>query len=1034
MRTMKLLSTSLMIATAISFGFTAQAQIASDNASTNNYPGGAWTTGSNGGTGFGPWAIDINQDGTTFWAGAFIGNPTNAGITSFGTEAFGLYANPGTSAASVVASRSFSTALSTGQTFSLQWAANWDTDTLNRKGFRVYSGGGTNGTLLFEASMNGYPGPIEINAGSGFVDTGIDYGTGPMTWKISLIDATTIKVSSTARDGSAAVVFSTNITVAAAPDAFSIFAGAMKRTEAADDARQPYFNNFQITESPALSFTDGVANPSALGDIAFTLTRGTNVGDSITLSSDNTNAVTVPESATFAAGETTVTFTGTVVSLVSGSATITATDGTASDSFVVNIPTPALSISGPSGVILGTTNTYTVTRTGFATNSIDLSSTEAGVLSVPASVEITEGNSVTFEAVAEAVGAAGLTASDTIATSSVYNVTVVALPPTPTNIYDDATFYPLGWSNGSNGGNGFTSWFLSSDNGGVFIGAATNQAPNHSALDTNNVSFGLYASNFSEASRGLVTPLGVGDVFSFSLGMLWDDGNRGFDLFAGDGPAVFNLNISTNGYAWTGGGSAPATPWQDAESNAVREAGLVLDATITATASGFDYYISSAQDTNLVISGSIDSAAVSGFKFYVNSTPGGGGNDFFFNKLSVIPSTNGFLSLSGPTNVLDVATPVYTLTRNSAALVSDVVYLSSSSEAAATVPATVTFGEGQLSVSFRLDTLAAGATTLTATNESASASALDVTVEAGPDGIYDQASYYYGQWQDGDNNGKGFGAWGVNVTNGTAGYAGAFIGNPADAGITGMDASSFGFYANPVGSGANAEVTRALTTALEEGQVLSFQWGLNYDSGDAGSNRGFSLYNGTTELININMAGTPELRINGDLMFTIYGVNAMTINIKHDSPGTLRVYATGRDGIETYDQQFAVGAAPDNFKFYFNASTAGNEHQMYVNNLSITNAGTGGPDLPVNPEVAGLTITGGQASVTIDTVDGLYYYLVYPTVPLADVTVDPVNVAQWGIAASLIPASGGSQTLTDSNPSASNRVYGVLIRTEAFPE
>ena len=1022
-----------MIATAISFGFTAQAQIASDNASTNNYPGGAWTTGSNGGTGFGPWAIDINQDGTTFWAGAFIGNPTNAGITSFGTEAFGLYANPGTSAASVVASRSFSTALSTGQTFSLQWAANWDTDTLNRKGFRVYSGGGTNGTLLFEASMNGYPGPIEINAGSGFVDTGIDYGTGPMTWKISLIDATTIKVSSTARDGSAAVVFSTNITVAAAPDAFSIFAGAMKRTEAADDARQPYFNNFQITESPALSFTDGVANPSALGDIAFTLTRGTNVGDSITLSSDNTNAVTVPESATFAAGETTVTFTGTVVSLVSGSATITATDGTASDSFVVNIPTPALSISGPSGVILGTTNTYTVTRTGFATNSIDLSSTEAGVLSVPASVEITEGNSVTFEAVAEAVGAAGLTASDTIATSSVYNVTVVALPPTPTNIYDDATFYPLGWSNGSNGGNGFTSWFLSSDNGGVFIGAATNQAPNHSALDTDNVSFGLYASNFSEASRGLVTPLGVGDVFSFSLGMLWDDGNRGFDLFAGDGPAVFNLNISTNGYAWTGGGSAPATPWQDAESNAVREAGLVLDATITATASGFDYYISSAQDTNLVISGSIDSAAVSGFKFYVNSTPGGGGNDFFFNKLSVIPSTNGFLSLSGPTNVLDVATPVYTLTRNSAALVSDVVYLSSSSEAAATVPATVTFGEGQLSVSFRLNTLAAGATTLTATNESASASALEVTVEAGPDGIYDQASYYYGQWQDGDNNGKGFGAWALNHSQGTEGFAGTFIGNPADAGITGMDASSFGFYANPIGSDANAEVTRTMP-ALGVGDTFSFVWGLNWDSDAEGSNRGFSLFSGEAQVLNINMGNSFTITIDGEPMLTQFGSAAITVTITHETAGNLRVTATGRDGEESFTSELiSVGDAPDNFKFYFNATSGDAQRQMYVNNFVITE-GTSGPDLPTDPMVAGLTITGGQASVTIDTVDGLYYYLVYPTVPLADVTVDPVNVAQWGIAASLIPASGGSQTLTDSNPSASNRVYGVLIRTEAFPE
>ena len=68
------------------------------------------------------------------------------------------------------------------------------------------------------------------------------YGTGPMTWSFTLSNATTLRVSSTARNGTTNVVFTTNITVSATPDAVEFYASNL---EANNDKRQPYFNNLQ---------------------------------------------------------------------------------------------------------------------------------------------------------------------------------------------------------------------------------------------------------------------------------------------------------------------------------------------------------------------------------------------------------------------------------------------------------------------------------------------------------------------------------------------------------------------------------------------------------------------------------------------------------------------------------------------------------------------------------------------------------------------------------------------------------------------
>jgi hypothetical protein len=235
---------------AASFGTAVQANepvvIASDNASATNYPGG-WSNGSNGGSGFGPWTI-ASSNGTSGFAGAIIGNPATAGITGMSSTSFGLYANPSSSGAYVNAERNFANPLGVGDSFSFQWGINWDSNGGN-KGFSIYSGGAS-GTELINVN-NGSNADITIK-GIDVTGTnvGFGYGDAAMTWTITRTSATNLQVKATNRDVSltAAPNYSENFTISgtAAPDSFKFYASGMD----SGDNRQPYFNNFQITNTP----------------------------------------------------------------------------------------------------------------------------------------------------------------------------------------------------------------------------------------------------------------------------------------------------------------------------------------------------------------------------------------------------------------------------------------------------------------------------------------------------------------------------------------------------------------------------------------------------------------------------------------------------------------------------------------------------------------------------------------------------------------------------------------------------------------
>lgn len=153
---MKKIFTAAVAAVALSSG-TFAASDASDNASTNNYPGGTWTTGSNGGSGFGSWTLTSTPAGG--FAGSYIGG------TAIGDPAFGIYSG-NDPAATMLAYRPFTGGLTSGQSFSVTIG---NTATINGQiGLSLMSGLNARWTLKFVGGDTDW----KLN------DGGTDFGSG----------------------------------------------------------------------------------------------------------------------------------------------------------------------------------------------------------------------------------------------------------------------------------------------------------------------------------------------------------------------------------------------------------------------------------------------------------------------------------------------------------------------------------------------------------------------------------------------------------------------------------------------------------------------------------------------------------------------------------------------------------------------------------------------------------------------------------------------------------------------------------------
>lgn len=273
---------------------------------------------------------------------------------------------------------------------------------------------------------------------------------------------------------------------------------------------------------------------------------------------------------------------------------------------------------------------------------------------------------------------------------------------------------------------------------------------------------------------------------------------------------------------------------------------------------------------------------------------------------------------------------------------------------------------------------------------------------------FDSSSNYGSGWEDGSNQGTGFGPWSFEHSQGS-GFAGVFVGDPDDAEITGLEAQAFGFYANPFVSGARAEVHRDFLEPLEEGAVFSFLWGMNWDSDAADSFRGFILWAGETELVHIRMSDSSAMTLNEDPFLGAYGTTAMPVHFHYLKSGSIRVWGTGRNGTESFDETISVSAGvPTGFAFYFDATEAGEDRrQMYVDDFALGMEVAGDP-IPVTDAV---TITRAESDDADSNEDGVPDW--------------------WYEEHELDPETPG---LADQRPEGSHFTYGELFRLDLAPD
>ena len=195
----------------------------------------------------------------------------------------------------------------------------------------------------------------------------------------------------------------------------------------------------------------------------------------------------------------------------------------------------------------------------------------------------------------------------------------------------------------------------------------------------------------------------------------------------------------------------------------------------------------------------------------------------------------------------------------------------------------------------------------------------------------DNGSNYGSGWTNGSNGGTGFGAWSFTTSGG--GFKGAYIGDPALKGISGMSSSSFGLYANG-GSGATISASRSFGAALGVGDSFSFQWGFNWDS-DFFGNKGFNLFAGSTEVINVNNGGNALVTVNGTNVGFGYGTNAMTWTFTQTTATSVTVTANDRDGTGSYSAVISVSGALSGFSLYASDLGPGGNREPFYNNFSI---------------------------------------------------------------------------------------------------
>ncbi len=211
----------------------------------------------------------------------------------------------------------------------------------------------------------------------------------------------------------------------------------------------------------------------------------------------------------------------------------------------------------------------------------------------------------------------------------------------------------------------------------------------------------------------------------------------------------------------------------------------------------------------------------------------------------------------------------------------------------------------------------------------------------GTDNAADPA--YSDGWITGDNGGTPgtFLPWNLVNNNGGGNFAGYFIGS-STAGSGNIDTGgvSFGVYANP--GTAFADAIRDFGSTLSVGQTFTLDIAVNFRNG----NKGFSLFDGATEIFNLNIGGD-DYQINGSSIGAAYSPTAIfNLSFTQTTLGG-GIYSVLYNS-NTYSSGYTGSAS--GFKLYNSGTNSGaNENNLYFNNLAIV------------PEPSSFTLLAGPA-------------------------------------------------------------------------
>jgi hypothetical protein len=263
----------------------------------------------------------------------------------------------------------------------------------------------------------------------------------------------------------------------------------------------------------------------------------------------------------------------------------------------------------------------------------------------------------------------------------------------------------------------------------------------------------------------------------------------------------------------------------------------------------------------------------------------------------------------------------------------------------------------------------------------------------------DTALNYGASWTNGSGGGAVFGPWSFS----SAGNGAFLFGNPNTNGIGGMGTKTFQFRGSGISGNNFATANRSLSQPLQVGQILSFQWGINWDCQQQGGNKGFAVLVGTNEIVTVNNGTNSDITFNGINTGFGYGTNAMRWAFKLLTANSLQVTANDRDGNGTFNTNITVPGAPSAMRFYAaNMSTEPNR-EPYFDDFKIEGSSYNNMHVAA-PKGFGLWASGGSVAARRSLPSALATGDVL-TIRIDNNFVDPA--AKVGVA--LATAAGGNR-------------------------